>query len=81
MYLKPGKLNLNPCSHNHQLCDLDVICEDQRLHGKALSGNRAGQWRYRVGDYRIIAIIHDNELVVLVVNVGHRREVYQLKST
>ena len=56
-------------------------CVDPRLHGKALSGNRAGQWRYRVGDYRIIAIIHDNELVVLVVNVGHRREVYQLKST
>lgn len=52
--------------------------EDPRIRGKALSGNRAGQWRYRVGDYRIIVIIQDNKLVVLVVNVGHRREVYDL---
>lgn len=51
-------------------------CSDPRIHGKALSANRVGQWRYRVGDYRIIADIQDNKLVILVIAVGHRREIY-----
>ncbi len=52
-------------------------CEDPRLHGKALTGNRAGLWRYRIGDYRIIAKIFDNELIIQVIEVGHRREIYE----
>lgn len=52
-------------------------CSDPRVHGKALSQNRAGQWRYRVGDYRIIAQIEDNKLIILVIAIGHRREVYK----
>ena len=51
-------------------------CSNPRLHGKALSANRAGQWRYRVGDYRIIAKIEDNKLIILVIAIGHRREIY-----
>ena len=51
-------------------------CTDPRAHGKPLSANRAGQWRYRVGDYRIIADIQDGKLVILVIAVGHRREIY-----
>ena len=51
---------------------------DPRLHGKALTGTRKGQWRYRVGDYRIIAIIEDGKLVITVITVGHRRNVYVL---
>jgi mRNA interferase RelE/StbE len=42
-----------------------------------LTGDRRGFWRYRVGDYRIVAAIEDDRLVVLVVTVGHRREVYR----
>ena len=53
-----------------------VGCENPRIHGKPLSANRKGQWRYRVGDYRIIAEIRDNELIILVINIGHRREIY-----
>lgn len=53
-----------------------VGCSNPRLHGKALSANRAGQWRYRVGDYRIIAKIEDNKLIILVIAIGHRREIY-----
>ena len=41
-----------------------------------MSGNLAGLWRYRVGDYRIICKIQDDELVITVVRVGHRRNVY-----
>ena len=51
-------------------------CDNPRVHGKPLSANRSGQWRYRVGDYRIIAEIKDNELVILVIAIGHRRNVY-----
>ena len=47
-----------------------------RSHGKGLTANRSGQWRYRVGDYRILAEIQDDKIVILVLNVGHRKEVY-----
>jgi len=42
-----------------------------------LSGDRQRTWRIRVGDYRVIYEIHDNQLLVLVVRVGHRSEVYR----
>lgn len=52
--------------------------DDPRSIGEALQGDRLGEfWRYRVGDYRIIARIEDGRLRVLVVRVGHRREVYR----
>ena len=51
--------------------------EDPRSRGKALTGNLAGVWRYRVGDYRILCDIEDGRLVILVVDVAHRREVYK----
>lgn len=51
--------------------------EDPRSEGKALTGNLAGVWRYRVGDYRILCDIDNGRLVVLVVDVAHRREAYR----
>jgi mRNA interferase RelE/StbE len=51
--------------------------DDPRRLGQPLTGDRKGLWRYRVGDYRIVASIEDDRLVVLVVTVGHRREVYR----
>lgn len=53
-------------------------CEDPRRHGGPLTGGRLGQWRYRVGDYRIIAEIHDDKVLIMVMTVGHRRDVYDL---
>ncbi len=44
--------------------------------GKALSINLKGFWRYRIGDYRVVCDLRENELVVLVVKVGHRSKVY-----
>jgi len=52
-------------------------CTDPRQHGKALTANRVGQWRYRIGDYRLICEIKDNEIIILVLEVGHRREIYE----
>ena len=51
-------------------------CENPRLHGKGLTANKSGQWRYRVGNYRILAEIRDNELVLLLVEAGHRSRIY-----
>jgi len=50
--------------------------EDPRLFGKSLSGPLAEFWRYRVEDYRIICNLEDDRLVVLVVRIGNRRDVY-----
>ena len=56
-------------------------CENPRLHGKGLVENKSGQWRYRIGDYRVICEIQDKEIIVLVLEVGHRREIYSWKRT
>jgi mRNA interferase RelE/StbE len=55
----------------------DVEClDDPRQRGKGLTANHAGVWRYRVGDYRILAQVIDNTLTLLALRVGHRRDVY-----
>ena len=51
--------------------------DNPRQSGKALTGQYAGLWRYRIGDYRLVCRIEDARLVVLVVKIGHRRNVYQ----
>jgi mRNA interferase RelE/StbE len=51
--------------------------EDPRRFGRPLTGDLKGLWRYRVGDYRIVASIEQDRFVVLIVIVGHRREVYR----
>ena len=54
-----------------------VDCENPRQHGKGLSANLSGQWRYRIGDYRLICQINDDELIILALTVGHRRDIYK----
>lgn len=51
-------------------------CEDPRAHGKGLTANRRGEWRYRVGDYRLLAKIDDGRILILILSVGHRRDIY-----
>ena len=51
-------------------------CEDPRAKGKGLTSNRSGQWRYRVGEYRIICDIRDEELIILALSIGHRKNIY-----
>ena len=77
-----------------QLCKLDIQtrkliyawidknlqgCENPHLHGKGLRSDRSGQWRYRIGNYRIIAEIEDSKVVILIINIANRSEVYKLK--
>lgn len=53
-----------------------ALQNNPRLQGKALTGQYAGLWRYRVGDYRIICNIKDNQLTILVLQLGHRKNIY-----
>ena len=52
-------------------------CENPRLHGKGLTANRSVECRYRVGDDRLLARMDDNRITILMVSVGHRRDVYE----
>jgi len=57
--------------------DRIVTDEDPRRFGKPLSRDYAGLWRYRVRDYRMICQIEDQKLIVLVIRVAHRKDVYE----
>ncbi len=52
-------------------------CADPRRRGKPLVGNKSGEWRYRVGDWRILAEIQDARHVILLLDIGHRRGIYR----
>lgn len=52
-------------------------CEDPRRFGKPLKGEKSGIWHYRIGDYRALCEIQDEELLVLALEVGHRRDIYR----
>lgn len=51
--------------------------DDPRTLGSALTVDHAGYWRWRVGDYRVVARIEDERVVIIIVRVAHRREVYR----
>jgi mRNA interferase RelE/StbE len=51
--------------------------ENPRQWGKPLHGEKQGLWRYRVGDYRLICDIQDARVIVLVLEIGHRKDVYR----
>ena len=54
-----------------------VDCTNPRQHGKALSANGSVQWRYRIGDYRLLVNIKDDDLIILLVSAGHRKDIYR----
>lgn len=54
-----------------------INTEDPYAFGKALVGNLKGYWRYRIGSYRLLAKINDNELVIIAVDIDHRSVVYK----
>lgn len=52
-------------------------CENPKLWGDSLVGDLSGMWRYRIGDYRVICEINNSKLTVLIVELGHRRDIYK----
>lgn len=53
-----------------------AMLPDPKKRGKELVGDKAGFWRYRIGDYRVICDVRENQFVILAVTIGHRKEVY-----
>jgi mRNA interferase RelE/StbE len=84
--LDTAKRQLTKLDRKWQAAILDYLedqiapLDDPRSRGKPLVGDRKGLWRYRVGDYRILCELRDGELIVLVVTIGHRREVYPSRN-
>ncbi len=77
-----GELSKLDPQHSHRILkflrERVAILEDPRSIGKALQGSRLGEfWRYRLGDFRILCKIEDDRLVVLVIRIGHRKEIYR----
>ena len=56
--------------------DKIALLDDPRQIGKPLQGQFVNLWRYRVGDYRVIVEIQDDELIIQVIKIGHRKDVY-----
>ena len=56
--------------------DQSSLLQNPKSFGKPLLHDKKGSWRYRVGDYRIICQIIDRELVILTLDIGHRKEIY-----
>lgn len=54
-----------------------LACDNPRLFGDSLVANMSGLWRYRVGGYRVICKIEDDKLIIMVLKIAHRREVYE----
>lgn len=71
------KLNRRDAARIVKLLDEVAELDDPRSRGHALTGDLGGLWRYRAGDWRIITRIEDHRVVVIVVEIGHRREVYR----
>ena len=82
-FLATAKRELKKLDKRWQLATLDYLedeiagLENPRSRGKALVGDKQGLWRYRVADYRIICEIHDAELLIVAVTIGHRKNVYE----
>jgi len=58
------------------LTQLETL-DNPRAKGKALTGKYAGLWRYRVSDYRLICQIKDKEIIILVLDIDHRKDIYR----
>lgn len=71
------KLGAEPARRIFAFLDSRIAgTEDPRQSGKRLKGDLTEFWRYRVDDYRLICKIEDEQLIVLVVRLGHRRDIY-----
>jgi mRNA interferase RelE/StbE len=56
--------------------DKIALLGDPRQIGKPLQGQFVNLWRYRIGDYRVIVEIQDDELIIQVIKIGHRKDIY-----
>jgi mRNA interferase RelE/StbE len=75
-----GLQKMDQCTRKFILAWIEknlVGCTNPRQHGKPFVANRFGQWRYCIGDYRLLAEIDDEKIVILIIAVGHRKDIYK----
>ncbi len=83
IFEKKAEKSLKKIDHTHKKIILSWIktnlenCENPRQYGKALTGDKKGYWRYRVGAYRLITRIDDDRLIIIMINVSHRKNIYK----
>lgn len=56
---------------------LEFFAQNPRQFGKPLTGNKQGLWRYRVGDYRVLCHLQDSKFMILALEIGYRKDVYE----
>lgn len=72
------KLDRNTAAFIYSWIDKNLVdCSNPRQYGRALTGAGSGYWRYRVGSYRLVAQIVDNEIQIAIIAIANRREVYR----
>lgn len=71
------KLNPGDAARIVKLLDEVALLDDPRDRGHSLTGELGGLWRYRAGDWRVIVRFENQRVVILVIEIGHRREVYR----
>ncbi|MFN2319054.1 MAG: type II toxin-antitoxin system RelE/ParE family toxin [Dermatophilaceae bacterium] len=69
---------LDPQVLRHVKANLYEVCalDDPPSRGKGLTGDLAGYWRYRIGDYRVLVEVRDADLVIIAITLGHRSGIY-----
>lgn len=83
IYEKNALKNLSKIDSKQRIMILSWIeknlinTENPRQHGKSLKGSLNNYWRYRVGNYRILVDINDREITIIIVNIGHRKDIYE----
>jgi mRNA interferase RelE/StbE len=82
VYTKKAVKSLNKIDHTQQRLIVSWIeknlvdTNDPKALGKSLKGNLKEYWRYRVGNYRILADINNDEIKIIIFNIGHRKDIY-----
>ena len=72
-----AKLDRPDSRHILDYLDEVAALDDPRTRGHGLTGNLAGLWRYRVGDWRVVCIINDRQLIIVAIDIGHRSTIYR----
>ena len=68
---------LDPTARRRVQAAIELLADQPRPSGAKKLAGGDGEWRVRTGDYRIVYEVHDDVLLVLVVAIGHRRDIYQ----
>lgn len=71
-----GTLDTSVQKKIHDYLKKIISHNNPRAFGRGLTGDKSGWWRYRVGDYRVVCHLENHRLVVVIIAVGHRKEIY-----